>query len=58
MILKWNGPTLTQKSFKADLAFGPEIENEEVYRRTVGAYDVRGRDFFMNDALNWITERK
>lgn len=32
---------MVHKSFKADLAFGPDIENEEVYQRTVVANDVR-----------------
>ncbi|KII93427.1 hypothetical protein PLICRDRAFT_100491 [Plicaturopsis crispa FD-325 SS-3] len=33
--MKWNGPTLTHKSYTADLAFSAEIDNEEVYQRTV-----------------------
>ena len=33
-------PNLSHKSFEADLAFGPEIENEEVYQRAVVASDV------------------
>ncbi|EJD52874.1 hypothetical protein AURDEDRAFT_157430 [Auricularia subglabra TFB-10046 SS5] len=35
----WNGPTLTHKVFKADLAFGPDVDNEEVYLHTVVAND-------------------
>ncbi|KAF8318970.1 P-loop containing nucleoside triphosphate hydrolase protein [Clavulina sp. PMI_390] len=38
--MKWNGPTLTQKSFDSDLAFGPEVTNEEVYKRTVQAHSL------------------
>lgn len=38
--MQWSGPTLTQKKFTADLAFGPSISNEEVYQRTVIAQDV------------------
>ncbi|KAJ6456387.1 P-loop containing nucleoside triphosphate hydrolase protein [Mycena sanguinolenta] len=38
--MKWSGPTLTHKSYEADLAFGPDIENEEVYQRTVVANDM------------------
>ncbi|KAH9949281.1 P-loop containing nucleoside triphosphate hydrolase protein [Amylocystis lapponica] len=38
--LKWNGPTLTHKTFVADLAFGPDIANEEVYQRTVAANEI------------------
>ncbi|KAF8143350.1 P-loop containing nucleoside triphosphate hydrolase protein, partial [Mycena galopus ATCC 62051] len=33
--MKWSGPTLTHKTYEADLAFGPDIGNEEVYQRTV-----------------------
>ncbi|TFK50819.1 P-loop containing nucleoside triphosphate hydrolase protein [Heliocybe sulcata] len=38
--VKWNGPTLQHKSFDSDLAFGPQIDNEEVYKRTVVANDL------------------
>ncbi|EPQ55331.1 P-loop containing nucleoside triphosphate hydrolase protein [Gloeophyllum trabeum ATCC 11539] len=38
--VKWNGPTLQHKAFDADLAFGPHIDNEEVYKRTVVANDL------------------
>ncbi|KAJ7760973.1 P-loop containing nucleoside triphosphate hydrolase protein [Mycena metata] len=38
--MKWSGPTLTHKSYEADLAFGPDLENEEVYQRTVVANDM------------------
>ncbi|KAF7357928.1 Kinesin-like protein [Mycena venus] len=38
--MKWSGPTLTHKPYEADLAFGPGIENEEVYQRTVVANDM------------------
>ncbi|KAJ7467033.1 P-loop containing nucleoside triphosphate hydrolase protein [Mycena latifolia] len=38
--MKWSGPTLTHKSYEADLAFGPDIHNEEVYQRTVVANDM------------------
>ncbi|KAF7376655.1 Kinesin-like protein [Mycena sanguinolenta] len=38
--MKWSGPTLTHKSYEADLAFGPDIDNEEVYQRTVVANDM------------------
>ncbi|KZT41875.1 P-loop containing nucleoside triphosphate hydrolase protein [Sistotremastrum suecicum HHB10207 ss-3] len=38
--MKWNGPTLTQKTFEADLAFGPQITNDEIYQRTVQAHDM------------------
>ncbi|KAJ7162247.1 P-loop containing nucleoside triphosphate hydrolase protein [Mycena filopes] len=38
--MKWSGPTLTHKSYEADLAFGPDVENEEVYQRTVAANDM------------------
>lgn len=39
--LKWSGPTLTHKQYDADLAFGPETTNEQVYQRTVVSNDVR-----------------
>ncbi|KAJ7213033.1 P-loop containing nucleoside triphosphate hydrolase protein [Mycena pura] len=38
--MKWNGPTLTHKTYEADLAFGPDVENEEVYQRTVVVNDM------------------
>ncbi|CAK5281145.1 unnamed protein product [Mycena citricolor] len=38
--MKWNGPTLAHKSYEADLAFGPDVQNEEVYKRTVVANDL------------------
>ncbi|KAJ7708965.1 P-loop containing nucleoside triphosphate hydrolase protein [Mycena rosella] len=38
--MKWSGPTLTHKKYEADLAFGPSIDNEEVYQRTVVANDM------------------
>ncbi|KAF7327984.1 Kinesin-like protein [Mycena kentingensis (nom. inval.)] len=38
--MKWNGPTLTHKSYQADLAFGPDVGNEEVYQRTVAVNDI------------------
>ncbi|KAJ7895064.1 P-loop containing nucleoside triphosphate hydrolase protein [Mycena leptocephala] len=38
--MKWSGPTLVHKRYEADLGFGPDIENEEVYQRTVIAQDV------------------
>ncbi|KAJ7671507.1 P-loop containing nucleoside triphosphate hydrolase protein [Mycena polygramma] len=38
--MKWSGPTLVHKRFEADLGFGPDIQNEEVYQRTVIAQDV------------------
>ncbi|KAF7322225.1 Kinesin-like protein [Mycena kentingensis (nom. inval.)] len=38
--MKWNGPTLAHKTYEADLAFGPDIENEEVYQRTVAVNDL------------------
>ncbi|KAJ7289191.1 P-loop containing nucleoside triphosphate hydrolase protein [Mycena rebaudengoi] len=38
--MKWSGPTLTHKTYDADLAFGPDIQNEEVYQRTVGVNDM------------------
>ncbi|KAJ6594589.1 P-loop containing nucleoside triphosphate hydrolase protein [Mycena capillaripes] len=38
--MKWSGPTLTHKPYEADLAFGPDVENEEVYQRTVVANDM------------------
>lgn len=38
--LKWSGPTLTHKSYEADLAFGPTVDNDEVYKRTVVANDI------------------
>ncbi|KAJ7672202.1 P-loop containing nucleoside triphosphate hydrolase protein [Mycena polygramma] len=37
--MKWSGPTLVHKRFEADLGFGPDIQNEEVYQRTVIAQD-------------------
>lgn len=37
---QWSGPTLTHKTFVCDLAFGPDIGNEEVYQRTVVANEV------------------
>ncbi|KAJ7233913.1 P-loop containing nucleoside triphosphate hydrolase protein [Mycena rebaudengoi] len=37
---KWSGPTLTHKTYEADLAFGPDVENEEVYQRTVAGSDM------------------
>ncbi|KAJ6577496.1 P-loop containing nucleoside triphosphate hydrolase protein [Mycena capillaripes] len=38
--MKWSGPTLVHKRYVADLGFGPGIENEEVYQRTVIAQDI------------------
>ncbi|KAJ7820427.1 P-loop containing nucleoside triphosphate hydrolase protein [Mycena leptocephala] len=38
--MKWSGPTLAHKTYEADLAFGPDIDNEEVYQRTVVANDM------------------
>ncbi|KAJ7678693.1 P-loop containing nucleoside triphosphate hydrolase protein [Mycena rosella] len=38
--MKWSGPTLTHKPYEADLAFGPDVDNEEVYQRTVVANDM------------------
>ncbi|KAK7048332.1 P-loop containing nucleoside triphosphate hydrolase protein [Favolaschia claudopus] len=38
--MKWSGPTLTHKPYEADLAFGPDVGNEEVYQRTVVASDI------------------
>ncbi|KAJ7252109.1 P-loop containing nucleoside triphosphate hydrolase protein [Mycena haematopus] len=38
--MKWSGPTLAHKSYEADLAFGPDVDNEEVYQRTVVANDM------------------
>ncbi|KAJ7354537.1 P-loop containing nucleoside triphosphate hydrolase protein [Mycena albidolilacea] len=38
--MKWSGPTLTHKPYEADLAFGPDIDNEEVYQRTVVTNDI------------------
>ncbi|KAJ7433736.1 P-loop containing nucleoside triphosphate hydrolase protein [Mycena latifolia] len=37
---QWSGPTLVHKSYEADLGFGPDIDNEEVYQRTVVAHDI------------------
>ncbi|GJE94690.1 kinesin motor domain-containing protein [Phanerochaete sordida] len=37
---KWSGPTLTHKSYEADLAFGPTAANDELYQRTVVANDM------------------
>ncbi|EKM53632.1 uncharacterized protein PHACADRAFT_186255 [Phanerochaete carnosa HHB-10118-sp] len=37
---KWSGPTLTHKSYEADLAFGSTTDNDEVYQRTVIANDM------------------
>ncbi|KAF7315964.1 Kinesin-like protein [Mycena indigotica] len=38
--MKWNGPTLAHKTYEADLAFGPDVKNEEVYQRTVAVNDL------------------
>ncbi|KAJ7090915.1 P-loop containing nucleoside triphosphate hydrolase protein [Mycena belliarum] len=38
--MKWSGPTLTHKPYEADLAFGPGVDNEEVYQRTVVVNDM------------------
>lgn len=38
--VQWSGPTLTHKSFESDLAFGPDVGNDEVYQRSVVANDV------------------
>ncbi|KAJ6591348.1 P-loop containing nucleoside triphosphate hydrolase protein [Mycena sp. CBHHK59/15] len=38
--MKWSGPTLTHKLYEADLAFGPDVENEEVYQRLVVVNDM------------------
>ncbi|KAJ6488138.1 P-loop containing nucleoside triphosphate hydrolase protein [Mycena vitilis] len=38
--MKWSGPTLVHKRSEADLGFGPDIHNEEVYQRTVIAHNV------------------
>ena len=35
-----SGPAISQKPYAADLAFGPDIGNDEVYTRTVDAHDV------------------
>ncbi|KAH7101556.1 P-loop containing nucleoside triphosphate hydrolase protein [Auriculariales sp. MPI-PUGE-AT-0066] len=40
MNVSMEGPNLGHKTFKADLAFGPGIDNEEVYQRTVIASDL------------------
>lgn len=37
---KWSGPTLTHKSYESDLAFGPAVDNDEVYQRSVVANDM------------------
>lgn len=37
---QWSGPTLTHKKFDSDIAFGPDVNNDEVYQRTVIANDV------------------
>ncbi|KAJ7598750.1 P-loop containing nucleoside triphosphate hydrolase protein [Mycena floridula] len=38
--MKWNGPTLAHKSYNSDLAFAPDIDNEEVYQRAVKANNI------------------
>ncbi|KAF7305743.1 Kinesin-like protein [Mycena chlorophos] len=38
--MKWNGPTLAHETYEADLAFGPDVENEEVFQRTVVVNDL------------------
>ncbi|KAI0684847.1 P-loop containing nucleoside triphosphate hydrolase protein [Cytidiella melzeri] len=38
--MKRSGPTLTHKKFDSDVAFGPDISNDEVYQRTVIANDI------------------
>ncbi|KAI0821443.1 P-loop containing nucleoside triphosphate hydrolase protein [Irpex lacteus] len=38
--MKWSGPTLTHKKFESDLAFGPNVTNDEVYERTIVANDI------------------
>ncbi|KAF7330226.1 Kinesin-like protein [Mycena venus] len=38
--MKWSGPTLVHKRYEANLGFGPDIQNEEVYQRTVIAQDI------------------
>ncbi|KAI0087142.1 P-loop containing nucleoside triphosphate hydrolase protein [Irpex rosettiformis] len=38
--MKWSGPTLTHKKFDSDIAFGPNVPNDEVYERTVVASDI------------------
>lgn len=38
---QWNGPTVAQKSFEADYAFGPQTSNDHVYEKTVIQSDVR-----------------
>ncbi|KAJ7049968.1 P-loop containing nucleoside triphosphate hydrolase protein [Mycena amicta] len=38
--MKWNGPTLAHKTYESDLAFGPDVQNEEVYQRTVVVNDL------------------
>ncbi|KAI0343458.1 P-loop containing nucleoside triphosphate hydrolase protein [Trametopsis cervina] len=38
--MKWSGPTLTHKKFDSDIAFGPDVSNDEVYQRTVIASDM------------------
>ncbi|KAI0347911.1 P-loop containing nucleoside triphosphate hydrolase protein [Trametopsis cervina] len=38
--MKWSGPTLTHKKYASDVAFGPEVNNDEVYQRTVIANDM------------------
>ncbi|KAF7305736.1 Kinesin-like protein [Mycena chlorophos] len=38
--MKWNGPTLAHKTYEADLAFGPDVTNEEVFQRTVVVNDL------------------
>jgi kinesin family protein 2/24 len=40
---QWSGPNITPKSYEADLAFGPDVSNDEVYARTVDAHDVSRR---------------
>lgn len=40
--LQWNGPQIAQKTYAADIAFGPETSNEQVYLQTIVAHDVSG----------------
>ncbi|PCH35714.1 nucleoside triphosphate hydrolase protein [Wolfiporia cocos MD-104 SS10] len=37
---QWSGPTLAHKTFVSDLAFGPDVDNEEVYQRAVITDDL------------------
>ncbi|EED85294.1 predicted protein [Postia placenta Mad-698-R] len=49
--MKWSGPMLTHREFVSDLAFGPDVKNEEVYQRTVVANETDSGKTYTMEAI-------